>query len=129
MVVIEAMERMRDWLESVPEDLCEKESIPVIKEITHPVLWTPLFLEGNIGNSPLKKGELKGGCNSDNYSNSLGFYEETQGWLDFSRSCKYISEETHKRLDGSYDEVSAMLFTLMKNRQNFSEGWFLTTVF
>ena len=74
MVVIEAMECMRDGLESVPEDLCGKGSIPVIKAKTHPVLRTPLpenprdilrdrrdfssfnFLEGNIGKFPLKKG-------------------------------------------------------------------------
>jgi len=55
------MECMRDGLESVPEDLCGKESIPVIKAITHPpAKAVPLFLEGNPCNSPLKKGEQKG---------------------------------------------------------------------
>jgi len=53
-------------------------------------------------------------------NDALGSSEETRGWLDFSKSCKYINEETHERLDGSYDEVNAMLFTLMKNWQNFS---------
>jgi len=61
MVIIEAMECMRDGLESVPEDLCGKGSIPVIKAKTHPVLRTPLFLEGNIGKFPLKKGGIKRG--------------------------------------------------------------------
>ena len=54
-------------------------------------------------------------------NDALGSSEETRGWLDFAKSCKYIPEEEHKRLDGSYDEVSAMLFSLMKNWQNFSE--------
>ena len=53
-------------------------------------------------------------------NDALGSSEETRGWLDFAKSCKYIPEEEYKRLDGSYDEVSAMLFTLMKNWQNFS---------
>jgi len=49
---------MRDGFESVPEDLCGKESIPMIKAITHPpAKAVPLLLEGNIGKSPLKKGE------------------------------------------------------------------------
>jgi four helix bundle protein len=54
-------------------------------------------------------------------NDALGSSEETRGWLDFAKSCKYILEEEHKRLDGSYDEVGAMLFTLMKNWRNFSE--------
>jgi four helix bundle protein len=53
-------------------------------------------------------------------NDALGSCEETRGWLDFAKSCKYIPEEEHKRLDGSYDEVGAMLFTLMKNWRNFS---------
>jgi len=58
---------MRDGLESVPENLYEKESIPVIKAITHPpAKAVPLpenrdftsfnLLEGNMGRFPLKKG-------------------------------------------------------------------------
>ncbi len=54
-------------------------------------------------------------------NDALGSSEETRGWLDFAKSCKYIPEEKHKKLDGNYDEISAMLFTLMKNWQNFSD--------
>ncbi|MBU4446846.1 hypothetical protein KJ656_17480 [bacterium] len=65
MVVIEAMECMRDGLENVPEDLCGKWSIPVIKAITHPpAKAVPLLIEGNLWKSPLEKGEQKGGCNN-----------------------------------------------------------------
>jgi len=46
-------------------------------------------------------------------NDSLGSSEETRGWLDFSIRCRYINQETQKRLDRSYDEVNAMLYSLM----------------
>jgi four helix bundle protein len=48
-------------------------------------------------------------------NDSIGSSEETRGWLDFSARCRYINQETHQRLDKSYDEVNAMLYSLMKN--------------
>jgi four helix bundle protein len=48
-------------------------------------------------------------------NDSIGSSEETRGWLDFSVKCGYINQETHLRLDKSYDEVNAMLFRLMNN--------------
>ena len=48
-------------------------------------------------------------------NDSIGSSEETRGWLDFSVRCRYINQETHQRLDKSYDEVNAMLFSLMRN--------------
>ena len=47
-------------------------------------------------------------------NDSIGSSEETRGWLDFSVRCLYINKETHHRLDKSYDEVNAMLYSLMK---------------
>jgi four helix bundle protein len=47
-------------------------------------------------------------------NDSIGSSEETRGWLDFSISCRYINQETQERLDRSYDEVNAMLYSLMK---------------
>ena len=47
-------------------------------------------------------------------NDSIGSSEETRGWLDFSVRCRYIDKETHQRLDKSYDEVNAMLYSLMK---------------
>jgi len=47
-------------------------------------------------------------------NDSTGSSEETRGWLDFSAKCRYINQETHHRLDKSYDEVNAMIFSLMK---------------
>ena len=54
-------------------------------------------------------------------NDNLGSSEETRGWLDFSLDCEYISKQIHKHLDGKYDEVNAMLYSLMNNRQNFSD--------
>ncbi len=54
-------------------------------------------------------------------NDALGSSEETRGWLDFSLDCKYISENEHKILDRQYDEVNAMLFSLMNSWQNFSK--------
>jgi four helix bundle protein len=48
-------------------------------------------------------------------NDSIGSSEETRGWLDFSVRCRYIDEETHQRLDKSYDEVNAMLYGLMNS--------------
>ena len=48
-------------------------------------------------------------------NDSIGSSEETRGWLDFSFRCRYINQGTYQRLDKLYDEVSAMLYSLMKN--------------
>ena len=48
-------------------------------------------------------------------NDALGSSEETRGWLEFSLRCGYIDKETSQRLDMSYDEVNAMLYSLMNN--------------
>ena len=48
-------------------------------------------------------------------NDSMGSSEETRGWLDFSVKCRYIDPKVHETLDTSYDEVNAMLYSLMKN--------------
>ena len=48
-------------------------------------------------------------------NDSLGSSEETRGWLDFSISCGCINKKAHENLDRRYDEVNAMLFSLMNN--------------
>jgi len=53
-------------------------------------------------------------------NDSLGSSEETRGWLDFAKDCKYMPKDKHKELDDRYDEVNAMLYRLMNNWQNFS---------
>lgn len=54
-------------------------------------------------------------------NDALGSSEETRGWLDFSVDYKYVTNEKHKILDEQYDELSAMLYSLMNNWQNFSD--------
>ena len=54
-------------------------------------------------------------------NDSLGSSEETRGWLDFARDCRYITEDEYKKLDDRYDEVNAMLYSLTNNWQNFSD--------
>jgi four helix bundle protein len=53
-------------------------------------------------------------------SNSLGEAEETKVWLDFARDCGYLSAQDHRRLTMGYDQVSAMLWTLMTRWETFS---------
>lgn len=47
--------------------------------------------------------------------------EETRGWLDFARDCRYMTKNEHKKLDDRYDEVNAMLYSLTNNWQSFSD--------
>ena len=54
-------------------------------------------------------------------NDSLGSSEETRGWLDFSEDCGYITKDVHKKLDGRYDEVNAMLYRLMNNWHSSSD--------
>ena len=46
-------------------------------------------------------------------NDAFGSSEETRGWLDVSLDCKYISKEEHKTLDKEYDELNAMIYSLM----------------
>ncbi|MBU1889258.1 MAG: four helix bundle protein [Candidatus Omnitrophica bacterium] len=52
-------------------------------------------------------------------NDALGSSEETRGWLNFSLDCKYISKEEHAKLDSKYDEVNAMIYTLMNKWENY----------
>lgn len=45
---------------------------------------------------------------------SLGSSEETRTWLEFSRDCSYLSTDQFEQLNIKYDEVSAMLTSLIK---------------
>ncbi len=52
-------------------------------------------------------------------SDSLGEEYETEGWLDYSKDCKYIDVATHSRLLGEYDEVRKMLIHMINNPEKF----------
>jgi four helix bundle protein len=48
-------------------------------------------------------------------TDSMGSSEETRGWLDFSLGGGYINQDEHNSLDIKYDEVNAMLYSLINN--------------
>ena len=52
-------------------------------------------------------------------TDSLGEEHETEGWLDYSRDCKYISYGIHERLMNEYDEVRRMLISMINNPEKF----------
>ena len=54
-------------------------------------------------------------------NDALGSSEETRGWLDFASDCGYLTKEKHRELDAQYDEMNAMLFSLMNKWQDFSD--------
>jgi four helix bundle protein len=48
-------------------------------------------------------------------TDSLGEEYETEGWLDYSFECKYLTKDTHSRLLDEYDEVRKMLISMINN--------------
>ena len=54
-------------------------------------------------------------------SDSEGEAAETQTWLDFSLSCKYIDEKIHDELFDKYDHIIAMIVNMI----NQPEKWTL----
>jgi four helix bundle protein len=50
-------------------------------------------------------------------NDALGSSEETRTWVDFAKDCGYISQEKHDEFEQRYDEVSRMLYSLLKRWQ------------
>jgi four helix bundle protein len=48
-------------------------------------------------------------------TDAMGSSEETRGWLDFSLGCGYVNQDAHDSLDVKYDEVNAMLYSLVNS--------------
>lgn len=44
---------------------------------------------------------------------------ETEVWLDFSLECKYVTEETYKRLLALNDEVGKLLYHIYSNPNKY----------
>ena len=44
---------------------------------------------------------------------------ETQTWLEFAWHCKYINEDTFRKLDDCYEHVFAMLSNMEKKADSF----------
>jgi four helix bundle protein len=47
---------------------------------------------------------------------------ETQGWLEFSKECGYISKETYDSLHGLSDEVGRLIQYMIDNPEKFGSG-------
>jgi four helix bundle protein len=67
----------------------------------------------NIAESWAKKRYVKSFVNK--LSDSLGEEYETEVWLDYSKDCKYITEQTHSDLISRYDEVRKMLISMINH--------------
>src|SRR5258706_11832808 len=46
---------------------------------------------------------------------AMGSLEETKGWLNFSRDCKYIDNEIFIGLEKKLDELGAKIYKLYEN--------------
>ena len=46
---------------------------------------------------------------------AFGSSEETRGWLNFAYDIKYIDKEQFHNIDKQYDELNAMLYTLINS--------------
>jgi len=44
---------------------------------------------------------------------------ETQTWLEFALRCNYINKDTFDKLDGKYEHIFAMLFTMEQKAETF----------
>jgi four helix bundle protein len=67
----------------------------------------------NIAESWAKKRYVKSFVNK--LSDSLGEEYETEVWLDYSKDCKYITEQPHSDLISRYDEVRKMLISMINH--------------
>jgi four helix bundle protein len=47
---------------------------------------------------------------------------ETQTWLEFALKCKYIDKEVFEKLDGNYEHIFAMLYTMEQKVDKFCKN-------
>ena len=71
----------------------------------------------NIAESWAKKRYIKAFTNK--LTDSLGEEYETEGWLDYSLSCNYITNDVHADLIDGYDEVRKMLLSMIHNPEKW----------
>ena len=50
---------------------------------------------------------------------ALGEENETEVWLDYAMSCKYLQKETHDSVMTSYVEVRKMLISMINNPEKW----------
>jgi len=56
---------------------------------------------------------------SSKMTDSDGECTETQIWIDFSKDCKYITNEIRDKLYKEYEEVGRMLGSMVNNPEKF----------
>ena len=44
---------------------------------------------------------------------------ETQGWLDSALDCSYVTAQEHGDLDGTYQEIGAMINGMIQRSPSF----------
>jgi four helix bundle protein len=52
-------------------------------------------------------------------TDSLGEDYETENWLDYSKDCQYIKNDTHDIILSNYDEVRKMLISMINNTEKW----------
>jgi four helix bundle protein len=52
-------------------------------------------------------------------SDALGEEYETEVWLDYALYCDYISQEEHKKIMESYDEIRKILISMLNHPEKF----------
>jgi four helix bundle protein len=52
-------------------------------------------------------------------TDSLGEEYETENWLDYSKDCLYIKNDTHDIILSNYDEVRKMLISMINNPEKW----------
>jgi len=52
-------------------------------------------------------------------TDSMQEASETQCWLEFSKACLYIDQETFDKLDDEYEQIIAMLNSVERNANKF----------
>src|SRR5665811_1691594 len=52
-------------------------------------------------------------------TDSLGEEYETEDWLDYSKDCKYISDDEYHEMILAYDEVRKMLISMINNPEKW----------
>ena len=55
-------------------------------------------------------------------TDSLGEEYETETWLNYSKDCNYIGDETFDVLMNKYDEVRRMLISMINNPDKFCKN-------
>ncbi|MCJ7448013.1 MAG: four helix bundle protein [Bacteroidales bacterium] len=93
----------------ISKDFPKEEKYSLIDQIRR----SSRSVTSNIAEAWAKKRYIKSFVNK--LSDSLGEEYETEVWLDYSRDCKYISNEIHDEIMNEYDEVRKMLISMINH--------------